>query len=81
MKDQDMRKSAADLAADLAASISRDIEILLNFMNENEQHFVVSKDNRVITEYEFREHIAKYMRLCESFASPKPTEEKPSEKE
>ena len=50
--------------------IARNIEALLNYMNEHESDFVVDNDEKAILfEEDFHEHISKYMKLGKSFES------------
>lgn len=60
----------------LAYQVARDIENLLNFMNANEDEFVVSTDeDAVIFEEDMHLHIGNYMKLGKSLEGPKPISE------
>ena len=74
-----MSNEIREHGATLALHAARTIDDLLQFMNDYEGHFVVSDDMAVFSEWEFHEHIAKYMRLYESLMLPKPEEEKEKE--
>ena len=68
MKEEELRVAASEHAW----RISRDIESLLQFFNDNEDSFTVSRENTVKNEHEFHEDIAKYMKLGLSFENLKP---------
>ena len=59
-------------ASTAAYRIAREIENLLNFMNQNKADFVVSDEEAVIFEDDMHLHISQYMRLGKSFEKEKP---------
>ena len=69
MDNQEIRKEASTLCYQIA----RNIETLLNGMNENEGAFVVDSDEKTIVwEHDMHDHISKYMKLGLSLEKPKP---------